>query len=161
MKWLLACIISLILAVPAIAAAEVRLGDPAPGFALNAMDGSKVNLSDYKGKVVVIGFVDNCPPCVAQAQELETLRRQYIKNPKLAVVGIVSQDKGGTDKLLRKMNPKAQYPLLLDPNMSVQKAYGLRGDPQIVIVDQKGMVAFKSYLISSSKLAEETDKLLK
>lgn len=161
MRSFIALIIMLFIAFPALAAKELKVGETAPDFTLNALDGENISLSGLKGKLVVIGFVDNCEPCVEQAQELEKLRMQYIKNLKIAILGIVSQDKNGTNKLLQQMNPKAGYHLLLDPKISVQKAYGLRGDPQVVIVNAAGHIAFKSYSIAAGELASEIEKLLK
>ena len=34
----------------------VRVGEPAPDFALTALDGSTVRLSDLRGKVIVLEF---------------------------------------------------------------------------------------------------------
>lgn len=161
MRSFIVLIVMLFIAFPVLAAKELNVGEAAPDFTLNALDGKSVSLSGLKGKLVVIGFVDNCEPCIEQAQELEKLRMQYIKNPKVAILGIVSQDKNGTNKLLQQMNPKAHYTLLLDQKMSVQKAYGLRGDPQVVIVNTAGQIAFKSYTTSAGELAAEVGKLLK
>lgn len=161
MKLFIALIMMLFIASPVLAAKELKVGEVAPDFTLNTLKGTNIILSGFKGKLVVIGFVDNCEPCVAQAEELEKLRMQYSKNPEVVVMGIVSQDKSGTNKLLQQMNPKAGYPLVLDPKISVQKAYGLRGDPQIVIVNTAGNIAFKSYTISAKDLALEVEKLLK
>lgn len=161
MRSFIALIIMMFIAFPVLAAKELKVGETAPDFTLNALDGKNISLSGLKGKLAVIGFVDNCEPCVEQAQELEKLRMQYSKNPKVAILGIVSQDKNGTNKLLNSMSPKPGYPLLPDPQMSTQKAYGLRGDPQIVIVNAAGHIVFKSYTISAGELASEIEKLLK
>lgn len=161
MRSFIALIIMLFIASPVLAARELKVGETAPDFALNALDGKNISLSALKGNLVVLGFVDNCEPCVDQAQELEKLRMQYSKKPRVTILGIVSQDKSGTNKLLHSMNPKAGYPLLLDPQMSTQKAYGLRGDPQVVLINAAGHIAFKSYSISAGELASEVEKLLK
>jgi len=35
---------------------EIKIGNPAPGFALSASDGSTVSLSDYQGQPILLFF---------------------------------------------------------------------------------------------------------
>lgn len=160
MKKILALALALLLAVPAWAG-QIKVGEKAPEFTYANLDGKKVSLSDYSGKVVVLGFVDTCPPCRDQAQELEKVRQKYEKNPQVAVLSIIFEDQKGTRELLEQMKPKAQYPLLLDPQMSISKSYGIWGDPQVAVVDKKGNITFKNYITAASDLAREVDKALK
>lgn len=161
MKGFLAFLMVVALALPALAADEVKVGEKAPNFTLTSLDGKKVSLSDYAGKVVVVGFVDTCEPCKVQAQELEKVRQQYAKNPKVAVLAIVFEDKKNTEALLKIMKPQARYPLLLDPNMTAAKSYGLWGDPQVAIVGKDGKIAFKNYITKADDLAKEVDRALR
>ncbi len=161
MKGFLAFLLVVTLALPAWAADEVKVGEKAPNFTLTSLDGKKVSLSDYAGKVVVIGFVDTCEPCRVQAQELEKVRQQFAKNPKVAILAIIFEGKTNTQGLLKIMNPQAQYPFLLDPDMTVAKSYGLWGDPQVAIVGKDGKIAFKDYITMANDLATEVDKALR
>lgn len=161
MRLLFSCLLTIMLVLPAWAVNEVKVGEKAPDFTLSTLGGEKMSLSSYKGKIVVIGFVDTCEPCKIQAQELEKLRIEYQKNPKVVILGVVFEDKRGTTKLLRATDPKPQYPLLLDPKMSTFKSYGLKGEPVVVIVDSGGNVSFKNYIIRAAELSKEVNKLLR
>jgi len=64
MKKITALIIILIIAVIPVSAFSAMLlaGDKAPDFALKSMSGDEVSLSDFKGKVVLIGMFHICVP---------------------------------------------------------------------------------------------------
>lgn len=155
------CLVTALFALPVLALSEVKPGEKAPDFSLNTMQGEKISLSGLNGKVIVIGFVDTCEPCEVLAQELEKLRAEHQKNSQVVILGIVSEDKKGTEKMLKELNPKPQYPMLIDPKMSVYKKYGLRGEPIAIIVDSKGIIAFKSFITKAEDLSKELNKLLK
>ncbi|MEO6034551.1 MAG: TlpA disulfide reductase family protein [Verrucomicrobiota bacterium] len=60
---------------------------PAEDFSLRAIDGSKVQLSDFRGKVVLINFWTTwCPACVSEMPELIALQKSH--DNKLAIIGV-------------------------------------------------------------------------
>ncbi len=68
MKNITALIIILIIAVIPVTAlgAMPTAGDKAPDFSLKTLDGKEISLSDFKGKVVLIGMFHICVPKVVQ-----------------------------------------------------------------------------------------------
>ena len=68
-------VILLIAVIPASAfGARPSAGDKAPGFSLKTLDGKQISLSDFKGKVVLIGMFHICVPCMNQAMEFNKVR---------------------------------------------------------------------------------------
>ncbi|MCK4374489.1 MAG: TlpA family protein disulfide reductase [Candidatus Brocadiae bacterium] len=68
-------------------------GTEAPDFDLPTADGSRIRLSDYRGKVVWITvWRVGCPPCREEMPHLEELHRQH-KDKGLLVIGINPGDK--------------------------------------------------------------------
>lgn len=67
-------------------------GVQAPDFTLLSLDGSKVKLSDYRGKAVLLNFWATwCPPCKVEMPWFEDLQKQY-RNDGLVVLGVAMDD---------------------------------------------------------------------
>lgn len=65
-----------------------REGFLAPDFTLDTLDGTKVTLSDLRGKIVVINlWATWCPPCRAEMPALENAYKQY-KDSGVVVLGL-------------------------------------------------------------------------
>jgi len=121
----------------------------APDFVLKDIEGKDIQLSSYKGKMVVLEFWATwCPPCKATIPELIALQNKYVGKG-LVVLG-VSIDEGGnlTPKLsaFSKEN-KINYTILIG-NEQVSKAYGVMSIPATFLIgkDNKIIAAYKGYV---------------
>jgi peroxiredoxin len=64
----------------------------APNFSLRDLNGSKLDLADYKGKVVLLDFWATwCGPCRVEIPGFVELQERY-RGRGLAVIGVLSQD---------------------------------------------------------------------
>ena len=113
----------------------------APEFALKALDGRTVRLSDYRGRAVVLNFWATwCAPCRVEMPWLEELSRQY-RAQGIEVVGISMDDPGqeaAVRKFVRERN--VDYTILLG-NDAVGDAYGgARLLPQTFFLDRDGRI---------------------
>jgi len=64
----------------------------APRFSLRDMNGNKLDLADYRGKVVLLDFWATwCGPCRLEIPGLVELQERY-RERGLAVIGVLSQD---------------------------------------------------------------------
>jgi thiol-disulfide isomerase/thioredoxin len=119
--------------------------------------GTKVSSSEYLGKVVVLNFwYASCPPCRAEAPDLEKLNQKY--SPEGVVfLGVNVNDTGPTALSFEKSHG-ISYPSLLDlDDGSVRLAFHGKIQPNAVpttlIIDEKGRVAARfSGLITSPSL---------
>jgi cytochrome c biogenesis protein CcmG/thiol:disulfide interchange protein DsbE len=159
-KIFLSLIIMILGVVPAFAGA-LSPGEPAPKFSLKSMDGKQVALSDFKGKVVVIGMFHICVPCMNQAMEFNKIRNQ-LSEDQVAVLGINTNgdSKEAVAQYLSKFPEKVKFPYLIDPVKGIYKSYSQRDMPTVLIIDQKGVLNARAPAVSADQLVPYIKKML-
>ena len=109
----------------------------APDFTLQDMTGKSVKLSDYKGKVVLLGFWATwCPPCRASVPGLEKLHKTY-KDKGLAVLA-VSMDQDGWDEVKSFISEYGITYTVLKGTDDVAAQYQMRSIPMLLVLDKEG-----------------------
>ena len=118
-------------------------GTLAPNFTLPGLDGKMVNLTDYKGKVVLLNiWATWCPPCVEEMPSMEKLH-QELKNEDFAILA-VSIDASGAIKVLPFMKKhKLTFPVLSDDRGDIKSLYWTTGIPESFILDKNGVIVEK------------------
>ena len=103
-----------------------KLGEQVWDFELPDMEGRKVRISDYKGKVILLFFFATwCPYCSAEAPFLEKEMWQKLKDRGLQVVTVdVKESKELLDKFIKRFN--WTMPVLLDADGAVAERFGPR-----------------------------------
>ncbi len=119
------------------AAAEIdRL---APDFTLIDLEGNRVTLSDFRGKVVFINFWATwCPPCRAEMPEIEAIHQDY-KDKDVVVIGI---DLYESENEVRQYVQQGGYSwtFVLDTTGEVTVNYGVTAIPTSFFVDKEGVI---------------------
>ena len=153
-------VIIVLLVVPAFAGA-LSPGEQTPEFSLKTMNGKQVVLSDFRGKVVVIGMFHICVPCMNQAMEFNKLRKQMSED-QVVVLGINTNgdSKEAVAQYLSKFPEKVGFPYLIDPVKGVYKSYSQREMPTVLIVDQKGVLKARSPAVGADQLVPYIKKML-
>lgn len=114
-------------------------------FSGTTADGATLSRSDFAGKVVVVNFwFAACPPCRAEAPELEALSTEYAGKG-VAFVGVNTTDSAATATAFAR-SFGITYPSLLDnTDNKVRLAFaGLispKAVPTTFVLDAKGRVA--------------------
>ncbi len=111
----------------------------APDFALENLNGDVLNLSDYRGKIVMLNFWATwCGPCRIEMPSMESLYKD-LASEDFAIIAINAQEE---PDLVNKYIEEAGYsfPVVLDPSGKVLYQYGIRALPTTYIIDPDGNV---------------------
>lgn len=134
--------LALLLFGAASAQAKVQKGQRAPGFNLNALDGSKVSLASLSGKVVVLDFwAQWCEPCRHELPELDKLQKEFGGKGVAIVTVNIDKQRENAEKLVRTLG-LSSIKVLLDPSGAVAATYDLPKMPSSYVIDKKGVVRF-------------------
>lgn len=140
-------------------ALTVKEGDLAPDFEITSLDGAKVKLSSYKGKVVLLAFWASwCPRCLEELAFLQELYKAH--GDKLTVLAVNQDTKNLSETHLAKLKSTVAemnlgYPILIDLEFDAWLKYGINALPTSVIVNPEGKIAFAEpnyYWASQNKI---------
>src|SRR5947208_14453889 len=99
-----------------------KIGDQAPDFTLETIDGQTISLSQYKGKVVVLGLFHICEPCMEQGTELQKVHDAFQgKNVQVLGVNSAGNAKDKVKGFLNEFPVKVTYPYMVDPKKETDK----------------------------------------
>jgi len=115
----------------------------APEFTLTDISGKSVNLSDFKGKVVILDFWATwCGPCKMEIPHFIDLYKEY-KEHGLEIVG-VALDRQGIAKVVPFVESKGIEYVSLIGNQQVVGLYGgVRSIPTTFVIDREGRIVSK------------------
>jgi cytochrome c biogenesis protein CcmG, thiol:disulfide interchange protein DsbE len=116
---------------------------PAPAITVNSLNGKPLNLSDLKGKVVLLNFWATwCPPCREEIPSMMKLNGAMAGKPFQMVA--VSIDEGGQPAIESFFKTSGfSLPAYTDPDNRAAKAYGITGVPETFIIDKSGILVKK------------------
>jgi peroxiredoxin len=110
----------------------------APDFTLLNLEGNRVSLKDYRGKLVFLNFWATwCEPCKKEFPSMEKLYSEY--QAKGLTILAVSIDIGKEDAVKAfadKMG--ATFPILLSTKGEITDSYWTWGTPTSYLIDRKG-----------------------
>lgn len=131
----------------------LKVGDLVPKFEAIIQDGSKLNLSDYVGKKVVLYFYpkDNTPGCTAESCNLRDnynllLEKGYV------VVGVSADSEKSHLKFIAKYD--LPFPLIADIDKEIIKTFGVWGPKKFMGREYEGIIR-TTFVISETGVIEE------
>ena len=134
-------------------------GDRAPDFLLKDLGLTPVRLSDFRGTPVVLNFFASwCGPCLTELPQLQAAHLNA--NLGYVVFGVATQDSRGAIEVLAD-DMKLTFPIVIDGDNSVTRAYRVIGPPYTFFIDANGTVIdVIPGALKQEKLDQLLDKLL-
>lgn len=110
---------------------------PAPGFALRALEGNQVSLSDFRGRPVLINFwATYCVPCRVEMPLIQQMAGQHSR-----LVVLLVDERDGTPAARNFISElQIRATVLLDTDGKVGDLYRLTGLPTTIFVRADGTV---------------------
>jgi len=153
-RWLLPALLIIMLAAceqsqqqPTAGSTNIQASDEistlAPDFTLTDLQGRKVTLSQYRGKVVIVNFWATwCPPCREEMPSMESLYRRF-KDQDLVLLAINVEEDGGEAVNDFLKGKDYNFTILLDTTAEVQENYQVFQFPETFIIDRNGNLVDK------------------
>lgn len=120
----------------------VKAGDVAPDFTVEMLDGTKVNLSALRGKVVLVSFWATwCPPCRLELSHMQDDVINRFEGKDLVVLPISrGEERKTVESYINKM--AYTFPIGLDPKQTIYRKYASNYVPRSVVIGRDGVVAY-------------------
>jgi peroxiredoxin len=123
-------------------ARQELIGQPAPQITASDMEGKRVELADFAGKVMLVDFwATNCAPCLAEFPNLKQIYKDFHEKG-LEIVGVSFDDSPDT---VQAFVARAKLPWRMvmneTPEGPIAQRYKTRTIPALFLVDRKGTVA--------------------
>ncbi|MFN3485541.1 MAG: redoxin domain-containing protein [Planctomycetota bacterium] len=128
--------------------AEAQVGKPAPEFTLPDTEGSKVTLSSFRGKIVVLEWINpDCPVCKrvfttgVVRRMLEELRATA---PDVVYLPVSSTHYLGPEKIAAYLKEnEIDAKGLMDTDGKVGRLYGAKTTPHVYVIDAQGILRYQ------------------
>jgi peroxiredoxin len=118
------------------------IGEPAPDFTLQNLDGETVSFSDLKGSPMMINFWNTgCPPCVKEMPHLQAVYEENRDSGLVLLTINIGQSASTIEDFLEDNN--LTLPVLLDSDGAVTQRYGMPGIPTTFFIDSDGILRVK------------------
>jgi peroxiredoxin len=138
---------------------RLGIGKEAPEIEGDDLDGKKMRLSDYRGKVVVLSFWGTwCGPCMAMVPDERKLVATYSADA-FAMVGVNSDSDQARLKAVVERE-KITWRSFRDgfSRDAIATTWNVHSWPTVYVLDQKGIIRYKN--VRGQTLAEAVAKLV-
>lgn len=140
----------------------VNVGDDAVDFKLSTLDGEELHLSqilDDKG--VILNFWGTwCKPCREEMPDMNQVYNEGHEDYEIIAVN-VSENSQQIEQFISGLSEDLDYPIALDTDRSVTKAYNIGPLPTTIAVNKDGVVVKKQeYQLTTEDIYSFIDESL-
>jgi peroxiredoxin len=143
---------------------QAKLGKPAPDFTLLDTKGQERSLSDCKGKLVVLEWINpRCPFVVGcyRSKAMQTAHERVKAMDKSAVWLAINttHDTSVNENEFWIKRYELTYPILLDANGDVGRLYDARNTPHMFVIDKEGVLRYHGAIDDNPYLSKPADEV--
>jgi cytochrome c biogenesis protein CcmG, thiol:disulfide interchange protein DsbE len=124
----------------AVAEPTARVGEPAPTFELQTIDGETISSEDLRGQAYALNFWASwcVPACVDEHPVLIEAHERH--GDEVLLIGVLVRDSPEGARSFLERYGDGGWPHLLDPGGRLGRAYGSLGPPETYFVDRHGIL---------------------
>ena len=131
-----------------------RVGESAPGFRLENLDGQSVSLNDFRGKPVLLNFwATLCRPCVYEMPYMQQVYEEWSGKGLVVLAINIGENPSKVQEFLQALN--LSLPVLLDTKENAASKYNIIAIPTSFFIDSDGIIREKIIGAFPSKEAIE------
>lgn len=137
----------------------LKVGDKVPEFSAKDQDGNTINLSDYKGKKLVVFFYPkaNTPGCTVEACNLRD-NYKALQDAGYELLGVSADSQKKQANFKKKFN--FPFPLLADEDHTVLETFGVWGPKKFMGREFDG-IHRTTFLINGDGMVERVIEKVK
>ncbi len=134
----------------------INIGNLAPDFRLQNLDGQTISLSDLRGKPVLINFWATwCPPCRFEMPFLQQVHDGWSAKGLVLLAIDIGESSTTVEKFMTDLN--LSLTVLLDTDREVTEDYGIAAIPTTFLIDKEGIIRQKVIGAFPNKEAIESE----
>lgn len=121
-----------------------QVGDLAPAFSLETLDGKTLTRDNLKGKVVVLDFWATwCVPCLRALPELKDLKKKNASQPLVVVSVSVDDNKKAVEEFVR--GHAMDWPQVWDAGMNATVGlFRVQNFPTYIVIGADGRIVTRA-----------------
>ncbi|GAA0300064.1 peroxiredoxin [Gracilibacillus halotolerans] len=137
----------------------LELGEIAPDFELETLDGETAKLSDFRGEKVLLNFWATwCPPCRAEMPDMQKFHEDT--NVNILAVNLIETESSPQNVPEFKDELGLTFPILLDEGSELTTEYKIMAYPTSFMIDTNGRIQYKAFgAINYDIMIQEFEKM--
>jgi len=123
---------------------KAELSRPAPDFALKDVYGKTYTLKEFKGRIVILEWINQDCPVSRKAHESRQMQETYARHAEKIVWLAVDSTRGADPDRNRVYAARTglPYPILHDPDGKVGKSYQAKTTPHMFVINAEGILVY-------------------
>lgn len=130
--------------------AGAKVGEAAPAWTAKDIKGKEWKSTDFANKIVVLEWVNTqCPVCKGAHKDgrVPAMVKELKNHKDVVFIGVNSTHNTTADQNAAALKDYGvEYPVLLDLDGKIGKAFGARTTPHVFVIDTKGVLRYQGAL---------------